>query len=209
MAAKRERARSRGDFGRIVRSHRERLGMTLNELARKIDIDQGLLSKIETGKRPAPQIVPHVHRIAAAFGFMEGSTELKELVDVAYRERFGRESSGEGAIVYVLGGGGVDQSTPVTGHRGLGEFGLRPRAEEVLGDRVQGASALPCDLSATVNASLLRAWLEQITGLLAHMGVTMTGIKRDGESFNLELRLPDGSEWRMSVSQKSRPLDAS
>jgi hypothetical protein len=54
-------------------------------------MDQGLLSKIERGKRPPPQLVPHVQQIGAALGFGPESPELKELVEAAYKERFGKE----------------------------------------------------------------------------------------------------------------------
>ena len=93
MAARTKKTRQIGHFGRLVREHRERLGFTMNELARKIEMDQGLLSKIERGKRPPPQLVPQVQRIAAALGLEVESAKFKELMEVAYRERFGKQEN--------------------------------------------------------------------------------------------------------------------
>jgi len=99
-------------FGRILRGHRERLGVTLNQLARQIDIDQGLLSKIERGKRPPPQIVPYVQRIAVVLGFAEGSTEFTELMQAAYSGRFGQKWPGGIVSVSLEGGETVATHIP-------------------------------------------------------------------------------------------------
>src|SRR5712692_619692 len=90
---RRPRKKSVGSFGRLVRAHRERLGISISDLARCADIDQGLLSKIERGLRPAPQLVPYVHRIAERFGLDSSSQEYKELCETAYRERFGERDA--------------------------------------------------------------------------------------------------------------------
>src|SRR5262245_25979065 len=88
LMAEKRRKNAKDEFGRLVRNHRERLGMTINQLARKVDMDQGLLSKIERGLRPPPQIVPHVQRIANALGLEPKSADFKELTETAYRVRF-------------------------------------------------------------------------------------------------------------------------
>jgi hypothetical protein len=83
----------------------------MSELARRIEMDQGLLSKIERGKRPPPQLVPHVQRIGAALSMESDSAEFKELVETAYKERFPKEKwpaivgmiAGEGGLL-ELGG---------------------------------------------------------------------------------------------------------
>lgn len=70
----------------------------MNELARKIQMDQGLLSKIERGKRPPPQLVPRVQRIGAALGMGEESLEFKELVEAATRNASPRKSGRQFSI---------------------------------------------------------------------------------------------------------------
>src|SRR5208282_5004819 len=78
-------------FGTLLRSHRKKLRVPMIALARDVGIDQGLLSRIERGQRPAPQIVPFVHRIAQALGFQQPSKEYMELLEAAYISRFGRK----------------------------------------------------------------------------------------------------------------------
>jgi transcriptional regulator with XRE-family HTH domain len=78
-----------GGFGQLVRRHREQLGISITDLARVVQMDQGLLSKIERGLRPPPQIIPHIQRMAQRFGFEPASREYRELFEAAYAERFG------------------------------------------------------------------------------------------------------------------------
>jgi hypothetical protein len=52
-------------------------------------MDQGLLSKIERGLRPPPEIVPHIQRMAERFGLKPTSPEYAKLLGAAYAERFG------------------------------------------------------------------------------------------------------------------------
>src|ERR1700730_17209653 len=95
MISKREKMRKQQPkFGELVRSHRERLGITITDLGRATLIDQGLLSKIERGLRPPPQIIPHVQRIADRFGFAPTSKEYVELIEAAYEGRFSDSPEG-------------------------------------------------------------------------------------------------------------------
>ena len=71
----------------------------MNDLARRIGMDQGLLSKIERGLRPPPQIVPYVQHTAEALGFAVDSGEYKQLIETAYRERFRTSRSAAGQII--------------------------------------------------------------------------------------------------------------
>ena len=99
----------------MVRAHRERLGISITDLARATLMDQGLLSKIERGVRPPPQLIPHVQRIAEHFRLAPESSEHRELFDTAYEERFGRKPRGP-----VL----IELSRATTPSRGLS--GLPP-----------------------------------------------------------------------------------
>src|SRR5437870_1871421 len=99
--AQRKPSTSREKFGTLLRTHRNRLGISMIAFARAIGMDQGLLSRIERGQRPAPQIVPFVHRMALKLGFEKDSKYYKELIEAAYVSRFGTKrpamSSGETA----------------------------------------------------------------------------------------------------------------
>ena len=62
----------------------------MTDLARAAEMDQGLLSKIERGLRPPPQITsPTLARIAAGLGFGPPSEQFQELLQAAYRGRSG------------------------------------------------------------------------------------------------------------------------
>jgi transcriptional regulator with XRE-family HTH domain len=218
MARLPRKERPSGDFGRILRGHRERIGLTLNALARKIEMDQGLLSKIERGKRPPPQIVPHVQRIAAALGFPNGSSEFRELLAVAYRERFGGQKWPDGIVSLSLEEGQtVLTHTPVVPH-GLGEYappesreimppdsplrrelGLYPE-QHVAVDRAQFGHETAFPWGPAGMASLSPMGLVQ--QILAALGATITRFEQQGESFNLEIRLPDFREYQIKIGPK-------
>src|SRR5689334_9438415 len=89
-----------GQFGQLVRRHRERLRISITDLSRAALIDQGLLSKIERGLRPPAQF-PQVQRIAERFGFDPTSKDYLELFKTAYAERFGENPAGDGALPIV------------------------------------------------------------------------------------------------------------
>ena len=109
-----------GEFGRFLRAHRIKLGISLTRLARSIEFDQGVLSKIERGIRRAPQIVPYVQRIAVSLGFEPSSDEYRELMDLAYKERFSGRPEPTGRSLIVTLGPAHDR----VASRGLG--GLPP-----------------------------------------------------------------------------------
>jgi transcriptional regulator with XRE-family HTH domain len=134
--------RNVGVFGGLVRKHRQRLKLSLSELARRIEMDQGLLSKIERGKRPPPQLVPHVQRIGAALGFGTESPELKELVEAAYKERFGKEKWPEILIVSAAQGptGPVELVRQPVSRSGLGGYTPSATREIIPPDSPAGRS---------------------------------------------------------------------
>jgi len=79
-----------GDFGSMIRYRRTQLGLTLEDVARKVGITPGALSHIESGRRlPQPQ---NAAAIAGVLG-IEPETVLDQL-DVAHAERR-RESASD------------------------------------------------------------------------------------------------------------------
>lgn len=224
---RRKRQRPIGDFGRLLRSHRERLGISMNQLARQIPMDQGLLSKVENGKRPPPQLVPHVQRIAAALGLKDDSAEFKELFEIAYRERFGKKESWPSIVSVVLSERGQPElvRTPVV-PRGLSgyappethetihpdsplgrRFSIRSDEEiqQTWGPILTPEVAIPCGLREILSKSTEGLWVQQMLVGLANLGVTLTQFTRKGDHFTLDFRLPDGREYAVSASPKEHP----
>ncbi len=76
-----------GMFGWILRQHRQRLGLIGREIAHATGIDQSWISRIESGARIPPDLIPHVLLLANALGISDEI--LKEFVAAAYFERFG------------------------------------------------------------------------------------------------------------------------
>ncbi|MBZ5635360.1 MAG: helix-turn-helix transcriptional regulator [Acidobacteriia bacterium] len=110
-----------GRFGPLVRHHRQQLGISITDLARAAQMDQGLLSKIERGLRPPPQIVPHIQRMAERFGFEPASPEYRELLETAYAERFGANRTDTKRRQVLI------ELSPITNPpRALGLSGLPP-----------------------------------------------------------------------------------
>ncbi|PWW61927.1 helix-turn-helix domain-containing protein [Actinokineospora spheciospongiae] len=70
------------ELGAALRAHRERAGLGLNELARVLGWDPGVLSRLETGDRTISE-VDMVHHLARCGVSYEGITELVPLVRAA------------------------------------------------------------------------------------------------------------------------------
>lgn len=102
MAKDNDARRMSGEFGKLVRGHRERLGIPMNRLAQEASLDQGLLSKIERGLRPPPEIVPFVERLARCFQLDTSSAEYRQLMDAAYRDRFADDPPAAKRPAYLM-----------------------------------------------------------------------------------------------------------
>lgn len=125
-----------------MRKHRKRQGLTVNELARQIGIDAGLLSKIERGLRPPPQLVPYVQNMAAALRLEEGTADLKRFTDTAYKVRFrGRSQALPSGPGRFSGLGHFDPAASGAGvavrHPWLGTLEQSQPPKEILTLRIQ------------------------------------------------------------------------
>lgn len=196
-----------GSFGRLIRRHRESLGLTMSELARRIEMDQGLLSKIERGKRPPPQLVPHVQRIGAALGMGIESAEFKELVEAAYRERFPREKW-PAILSLEPGEGGVVELVRIPVHRsGLGGYTPPTTRESVRPDSPAGlelglrpdGSLPPPDLTRELISSIPGPTPEDHAHFFLCQ-LHITDVERNGENFRFYARDPlDGKTYEVNV----------
>lgn len=74
-------------FGEMVRVRRAYLGIRAVDLAAYCGLDQGSLSRIETGHRKPPEL-PRVLRIAEKLEFQRDSPEFKKLIRMAEEERY-------------------------------------------------------------------------------------------------------------------------
>ncbi len=79
--------RPRITFGELLRTFRQRKGMTLTELARASGVDDGNLSRIEAGTRKPPRL-PRLLEILQALRLNEDSREFQQLLAAAARDRF-------------------------------------------------------------------------------------------------------------------------
>ena len=217
-----KRAVTDREFGQLVRGHRERLGFTMTELAQKVSIDQGLLSKIERALRPPPQIVPFVQRLASCFQLNPSSKEYRQLMDAAYRERFG-ESPRKGALLVTygpaigrgLGGLPPELTAPDSpagqyykslGHK-VGE-GLKDSGDDAVAERRWGSierprfpvAARPPDRPGVPRGSVLG----QLLSAAARYGVQVTRYEQKEKRFKLEIVWPGGEEYVVSVESKNR-----
>ena len=72
-------------FGAMVRVQRAYLEIRAVDLAAYCGLDQGSLSRIETGERKPPEL-PRVLRIAEKLEFPRDSPEFKKLIRMAEEE---------------------------------------------------------------------------------------------------------------------------
>lgn len=200
---KRQKQKRVGAFGRLVRSHRERLGVTMNRLARFIDMDQGLLSKIERGKRPPPQIVPHVEKIALAFGFGPNSPEFKELAETAHRER--KNQKWPSILSLTLGEQGREQGKVVLVREPVVPKGLSGYAPPVIREIIPPDS--PAGLQFYPRDSPFPSILSPEEQLLAwaqgfFVSLAVTCCVQNGETYDCDVQLPNGNEYQVRVMPK-------
>jgi transcriptional regulator with XRE-family HTH domain len=182
----------------------------MNQLARRIEMDQGLLSKIERGLRPPPEIVPHVQRIAEAFGFKKASKEYEELLEAAYRERFGKRKLGsplKGAIVqFVL------DAPQAAG--GLSGYSPEPVAPDSAGQRPPAFDA--DDFFAHVDRIRQSRMLESAPDLpevtrhlLESLGITTTPrMEQDETGISCDFRFANGQEFHLSIRPKNPAIQS-
>jgi hypothetical protein len=183
------------------------------DLARAAEIDQGLLSKIERGLRPPPQIVPYVQRIAERFKFQPASKEYEELVNAAYHERFKQDDSRPvkpiPTITFLVSG----NRSPVRGLSGLPPELTRPPSLETRHHPSQSAGARrgldPALLARQTTPPLaLGGGLsplqlsEAMTAMLASTGLQIVSFQQRGDRFQGVIRTPDGKELEIKISPK-------
>jgi transcriptional regulator with XRE-family HTH domain len=217
-----------GEFGKLVRRHRTRCGITMNELARAIGLDQGLLSKIERGVRPPPQIVPHVERIALALGLAHDSREYRQLMESAYKDRFGKRTA-----VHRISGGIVSieleearpsdlvarlhLKQPAVSSRGLGDLPpelaapdspagkyyaeLQANESEIVHPAEPEASAARSkQQSEPLSLTQLSLIVADVSAALE---IEITRCDQDGEGLICDCRLPDGGEFEMTLRPRT------
>jgi transcriptional regulator with XRE-family HTH domain len=85
-------------FGELLKTLRQRKGMTLSELAAASGVDDGNLSRIEGGTRKPPRL-PRLLEILEALGLEEDSREFQQLLAAAARDRF--ETFRHGRYTYL------------------------------------------------------------------------------------------------------------
>jgi transcriptional regulator with XRE-family HTH domain len=73
-------------FGEALKKLRKTADMSLLDLAKRVGVDQTLLSRIETGARRPPELNT-LMRMASALGIPQGSDEFEELWRLAEQER--------------------------------------------------------------------------------------------------------------------------
>src|SRR5690606_16842046 len=71
------------NFGQLVRSQREKLGLGLREFCVKAGLDPAYLSRIERGLLSPPQDPDRLRELAEALGLLEGSKEGQFFKDAA------------------------------------------------------------------------------------------------------------------------------
>jgi hypothetical protein len=184
----------------------------MTELARAALMDQGLLSKIERGLRPPPQIgSPVFQRIATRFGFEPTSQEYRQLLEAACEGRFGRSEKAKAAptITVLL----APKGSQARGLSGLppeltppgsaaGEY-LRSQGIEV----GQGLHGLPGmenkPLTAQVRPALTAL---RPLSLLESMGLELVSYEEDERGgVRVVFRMPDGQEYDGRVSPRRKP----
>jgi transcriptional regulator with XRE-family HTH domain len=197
-----------GEFGQFVRARRRAVGVSLTTLARSMDFDQGVLSKIERGIRRAPQIVPYVQRIAACLGFEPSSDEYRELMDLAYKERFsGRPDPTGRSLIVTLGPASGCPASPGLG--GLSpEFTApgSPAGRYYESQGYKAGTALPPEIGpppASTQIPLLMPSLgisiEAMFQLVDSMGLRVISFEEMEAGMKAEIRCPDGIEYEVRV----------
>lgn len=204
-----------GSFGRRVRSHREKLGITMNQLARQVEMDQGLLSKIERGLRPPPEIIPHVQRIAEAFGFERGSAEYEELTTAAFQERFPMRAAPVIVTLMPLGeparsrGGlsGLPADLAAPGSPASQYYAsLRAKAFETTQPAAAPAYSPRRDKEQPPKPPALAGiafGLRQAIDLFVSMGINVMRFEQGEEGFECVFKVPDGTEYEMRIRPKN------
>jgi transcriptional regulator with XRE-family HTH domain len=196
----------------------------MNQLARQVEMDQGLLSKIERGLRPPPEIVPHVQRIAEALGFKRESAEYQELVNAAVQERFAKRKQGgpmgtKGSIVsFVLAdpdpppglAGLPPELTPPDSNAGQYYAALRAKAVETVRSVESRMSPPDHDQEQPLGAKALLVLpefvLHEAIDFMFLRGIQLTSFEQQDESFRCSFKLPNGAEYEVRIRPKSPPI---
>lgn len=190
-------------------------------------MDPGFVSKIERGVRPPPQIVPHVHRIAAVLGFDQSSEEFRMLVEAAYQGRFGEKPKGGVAEIVTV----IPASLVSPGSTGLSGLPLQTRSTEtaqplvgLVGAAATTPTASLLDQLAQEGQPLRRSndqpprfqesldtpedWGQMLNqcglGLWLYRTITSAGLRitqfgYDKQTFSFEVDLPDGKRHRLGM----------
>lgn len=177
------------EFGPLVRHHRERLGISMTDLARAALIDQGLLSKIERGLRP-PAPFPAVQRIAERFGFSSSSQEYQTLFEAAYSDRFGnREKPKVVPTLQAL----VSRSASPSGLLGMPpQFVLPPGA---IADKAKSKGFQRQRSANAGDHTIFSALWSAAFGYLALLGIEVLNFEQHEGRMRAEFRFPDGRKW--------------
>jgi transcriptional regulator with XRE-family HTH domain len=215
-----------GSFGKLVRRHREQLGISITDLARAVQMDQGLLSKIERGLRPPPQIIPHIQRMAERFEFEPASREYRELLEAAYAERFGENRTDTKRRAVLLEWSPVTSSSRALGLSGVSAeltasespAGRYYRSQGIeVGQALDQANrkgpAMPSRVNEGPVAPLAGPTffkLSQFVDLLASTGAELVSFQQDDHDgkgplrISAVLRTPDGGKFELALSLRQQ-----
>jgi len=192
-------------FGQLLRAHRVRLGLTMNDIARPASLDQGTVSKIERGILRAPRL-PRVRLIAKALGLSPDSPQWKQLVEAAWRDRYDEEyGSGISEILTVLPSGrsaGMSGLPPQTAQPGIT---LPPTVEISFPDiPAEPARPLidlrgPAATTPTTDILSLSDWLAGAKTMLTAGGCRVTEFSQRGVTITMVVRLPSGADYRIKA----------
>ncbi len=78
-------------FGALLRHRRVAMGKTISRLSFDARMDVGVLSRIERGLLPPPELIPFADRLIRALGFERTTEEYLKMWAAASAERFGDE----------------------------------------------------------------------------------------------------------------------
>jgi transcriptional regulator with XRE-family HTH domain len=206
-------------FRHLLKAHRERIGISMNQLAKAIPMDQSTLSKIEKGRRPPPAVIPYVHRIAELLGLAPNSSKRKQLVNAAQKERGGLKQGSRPILVLAPG---PDGGPPVLYHLGInspGFSGLPASPERIqaieeinpdspLGRHFnRGPRLETIQLPDNLAQMLDKLGLGGIQGMINSTGVRITEFTQQEESFNFgfNVELPNGKRYRLQIDLTYMP----